>query len=98
MKRRLRSDAHQYGRVTLTLHWLAALCIILALVAGWSAAHAGTREAALVSLRFHVPIAFFGALFTLARILWSLIFDPSPQPRPAPVWQIFLARCVHDGL
>lgn len=92
----LKSSASRFGMVPVTLHWLTAVLILIALVTGFRASGGDDPASAAGLLRIHIPAALTILVLTVIHVLWWLIFDTKPQP-PAgsPAWQNILARAVH---
>ncbi|WP_425644369.1 cytochrome b [Agrobacterium leguminum] len=93
----LKSTTDRYGAVPITIHWLSAIVIIVAIATGFQAGNAIDPAIKAGFLRIHIPIAISVLLLTVIRIVWWL-FDRKPQPvKGSPVWQERLARAVHIG-
>lgn len=95
----LRSTPTRYGTVAVTIHWLAALLIVLLFATGLIAAGQVDPAAKVALLRAHIPLGAGALLLTLFRIGWWWFADRHPEP-PAdqPGWQRWMASAVHVGL
>lgn len=92
----LKSTQSRYGSVALTIHWLSAILIVIALATGFRTASTVDPAAKAQLLTIHVPIAILVALLTVARLLWWLFMDQKPDPvAGAPNWQQSSAKVVH---
>lgn len=95
----LKSRPDRYGAVAVSIHWLTAILIVVALGSGLRAGQAGLAadpagQTAL--LRIHVPVAITVLLLTLFRLVWWWRFDRKPIPvEGPPPWQERIARLVH---
>lgn len=91
----LRSSSDQYGAVAVTIHWLAALSILFALLTGFRAAAAEDVATKAALLRLHLPLAALVLVLTVVRIVWWLGIDRTPAAIAAPLPQQWIARAVH---
>ncbi|MEI4483214.1 MULTISPECIES: cytochrome b [unclassified Phyllobacterium] len=92
----LRSRPDRYGAIPITIHWLGAILILLALGFGFQAANAIEPAVKAGFLRIHVSAAIIALLLTVFRIIWWWVFDKKPLPMlGVPSWQNQLARGVH---
>ncbi|MCA1458768.1 cytochrome b [Bradyrhizobium sp. BRP22] len=92
----LKSSSDRYGAVPVTIHWLTAILILLALGSGFQADNALDAHTKTICLRVHVPTAIFLLLLTAFRIVWWWFVDSKPEPRQdTSLWQQRLARGVH---
>jgi cytochrome b561 len=95
----LKSTTDRYGAIAVTIHWLTAIIIILALASGFQAGNAIDAADKVGFLRLHIPAAIIVLLLTLFRIVWWWFFDRKPVPvTGSPLWQERLARVVHIAL
>ena len=94
-----KSATDRYGSTAITIHWLSAVLIFVAIGSGLKAGNALDSQAKLEFLRVHVPTAIIVLLLTVARIVWWWRFDRKPAPLAAlPRWQNGLAHAVHIAL
>ncbi|MBB4005528.1 cytochrome b [Aurantimonas endophytica] len=92
----LKSSPDRYGAIPITIHWLTAILILLALGSGFQAGNATEPAVKVGFLRIHIPAAIIALLLTALRIIWWWVFDKKPLPvQGAPGWQERLARGVH---
>lgn len=92
----LKSRTDRYGSVAVTIHWLTAILIVVALGSGLQADGAADSATQAGFLRFHIPVAVTVLLLTLFRIVWWWRFDRKPIPVEGPrPWQERFARFVH---
>ena len=92
----LKSRPDRYGGIPVTIHWLTAILIVMALVTGFRAAGADDDAVQAALLRVHLPAAIVILLLTLTRIVWWVFLDRKPLPvGGSPLWQERLARGVH---
>lgn len=95
----LKSSTDRYGAIAITLHWLTAIIIVLALASCFQAGNAMDTADKVGFLRLHIPAAIIVLLLTLFRIVWWWVFDRKPVPiTGSPLWQERLARVVHIAL
>jgi cytochrome b561 len=91
-----KSTTDRYGTIAVTMHWLTAIVLLVALVSGFRAGNAVEPLAKAALLRVHIPAAIMVLLLTVCRIAWWSLFDKKPLPaKGAPSWQERLARVVH---
>ncbi|MDH1268467.1 cytochrome b/b6 domain-containing protein [Rhizobium pusense] len=92
----LKSTPSRYGAVPVTIHWLTAVLILMAIITGFRAGGSIDPAAKAALLRVHIPAAIVILLLTIGRIVWWFFLDKKPQPvQGAPAWQEWLARAVH---
>lgn len=90
----LKSNADQYGTVTVLIHWMSAVLILVLIVSGFRAAGTVDLAAKTAILRVHVPIAVLA--LTVVRIVWWWGVDRKPGPvSGSPRWQQRTAQLVH---
>ena len=95
----LKSATDRYGAIGVTIHWLSAITIILALASGFQAGNAIDAADKAGFLRLHIPAAIIVLLLTLFRIVWWWFLDRKPAPvTGSPLWQERLAHVVHIAL
>lgn len=94
------NSTNGYGWLPITLHWLAAIGVILLLTTGFRAdfaGDAGDRAARSALMGWHIGLGATFALVLLARV-----FASYAQPRPTPPEQSpalkFLASATHQVL
>lgn len=76
----LKSTPNRYGKVAIAIHWSSALAVILAFLAGRTAAGMETVPVAL--LVSHITLGLIVFILTLLRIVWWLVADKRPAPVP----------------
>ena len=59
MAHALKSNAGQFGKIAIGLHWISALLIIVLLGSGFRAGFASDPEVKVAALRVHLPVAIF---------------------------------------
>ncbi|RED37865.1 cytochrome b561 [Rhodopseudomonas thermotolerans] len=92
----LNSSSDQYGTVAVTIHWLTAVLILIALLTGFRAAAAEDVATEAALLRVHLPAAILVLVLTVVRVVWWLGIDDKPEPiAGAPSAQQVIARIVH---
>ena len=92
----LKSNPSRYGAVPVTIHWLTAILILMAIITGFRAGGSMDLAAKAAFLRVHIPAAIVILLLTLGRIVWWFFLDKKPLPvQGSPAWQEWLARAVH---
>lgn len=95
----LKSSPDRYGAIPITIHWLTAILILLALGSGFQAGNAIDSAIKAGFLRIHFPAAIIVLLLTALRVIWWWFLDRKPGPvRGSPLWQEQLARGVHIAL
>lgn len=75
----LKSSPSRYGTVAVTIHWLTAALILIALGAGFRASHSINAVAELSWLRIHLAAATAILVLTLGRIGWWIFLDRKPH-------------------
>ncbi|WP_324695157.1 cytochrome b [Novosphingobium sp. RL4] len=92
----LKSNPSRYGAVPVTIHWLTAILILMAVITGFRAGGSMDPATKAALLRVHIPAAIVILLLTLGRIVWWFFLDKKPLPvQGSPAWQEWLARAVH---
>lgn len=92
----LKSTADRYGAIPITIHWLSAILVLVAIGSGFQAGNTIDPTVKAAFLRIHIPAAIIALLLTLFRIVWWWFFDRKPVPvKGSPLWQERLARAVH---
>jgi len=92
----LKSTPSHYGAIPVTIHWLTALLILIAIITGFRAGGSIDPAAKVALLRVHIPTAIAIFLLTIGRIVWWLFLDRRPLPvQGSSAWQVWLARAVH---
>ncbi|MBL8548040.1 MAG: cytochrome b [Hyphomonadaceae bacterium] len=89
-----------YGWLSITLHWLAAIGIILLLTTGFRAdfaGEAGDRAARSALMGWHVGLGATFALILLARVFASYAQPRPTAPEQAPALK-FLSAATHQAL
>jgi cytochrome b561 len=88
-----------YGSIAKWLHWLTALCILVAYVAvyyGQWFAEPGTPDRRAIT-GIHTMFGFSVLILVLPRLIWKLV-NLSPNPDPVPRWQRIASRLNHGAL
>lgn len=94
----LKSTAHRYGSIPLTLHWLSA-GLILTLIPMGFAMQGTTGDLRLGLYRAHAAVGGLVGILTLMRLVWWGAFDQKPEALgDEPQLQRLLAKAVHAGL
>jgi len=93
-----RNDANSYGSIAKTLHWLAALCVILAWPLGTFIDDLPKRAEPAI-LFTHMSLGLTLLAIVLVRLGWRLGNRP-PEPVPTPLgpWSHYLATSAHWAL
>lgn len=92
----LKNNPSRYGAVPVTIHWLTAILILMAIITGFRAGGSMDPATKAALLRVHIPAAIVIFLLTLGRIAWWFFLDKKPLPvQGSPAWQEWLARAVH---
>jgi cytochrome b561 len=90
----LKSTSTQYGSVAIAIHWLSALAVVLAFVAGLVLANSEPVPAPLLVAHIVLGLSVFA--LTLLRIVWWLAADDRPPlPADQPRLQQLAAKTVH---
>ncbi len=92
----IRNSNLTYGSVAKWLHWLTALCILVAYVAvyyGHWFTEPRTPDRRLVTA-IHTMFGFSVLIFAVPRLIWKMI-NVTPDPDPAPRWQHVTANLAH---
>lgn len=92
----LKSNNTKYGSIAVTIHWLSALLLVIALGSGFRADGTPDLDAKSQILVIHASIGTTILLLTLLRIGWWWFVDRKPDPVAGiPAWQERSARAVH---
>src|SRR5690554_2709319 len=92
----LKSTPSRYGAVPVTIHWLTALLILMAIITGFRAGGSIDPAAKASLLRVHIPAAIVVLLLSLGRIVWSFLLVKKPlRVQRSPAWQKWLTRAMH---
>jgi cytochrome b561 len=75
----LKNTPDRYGTMAVSIHWLSALLIIVAIASGFRAADTLDPAAKAAVLRLHVPIAIAVLVLTVLRIVWWWGLRPKIQ-------------------
>lgn len=95
----LRNSKTTFGSVAKWLHWLTALCFLVAYIAfyyGHWFTEPRTPDRRLVTA-VHTMFGFSVLILVVPRLIWKHM-NVSPTPDPAPRWQHIAARVAHLGL
>ncbi|KRW97483.1 MULTISPECIES: cytochrome b [Alphaproteobacteria] len=92
----MKSRNDRYGGVAVTIHWLSAVAVFVAVGSGFAAAMAVDSADKARLLQLHVPMATAVLVLTVVRIAWWRLMDCKPGPvLGVPRWQERSARAVH---
>ena len=89
-----------YGWLSITLHWLAAIAVIVMLATGFRAdfaGDAGDRATRAAMMALHISFGAAVALILLARVFSSYLQPRPTAPEQAPVLK-FLSSATHQVL
>ena len=90
----LKSTSTRYGSVAIAIHWMSAIGVVLAFVAGLVMAN--SQSVAVPLLVAHIALGLSVFVLTLLRIMWWVVADKRPPlPADQPRWQHLAARTVH---
>nr|XP_061806000.1 cytochrome b561 homolog 1-like [Nerophis lumbriciformis] len=98
-KTMIRNSPIAYGSVAKWLHWLTALCFLVAYVAfyyGHWFTEPRTPDRRLITA-VHAMFGFSVLIMVLPRLIWKWS-NVSPEPDPAPRWQHVTANLAHFAL
>ena len=93
----LKNTATAYGSVAKWIHWLTALCFLVAYVSVYARhwVFADDTPASDISLRLHVTFGLSVIVFSVLRVYWKLT-NPTPKlPAQMPKWQIGDSHASH---
>ena len=90
-------DARTYTRTAVSLHWLIAALIVVALVMGWVMTDMGITPLRLKMFNWHKWVGITVLWLAALRILWRVTHRP-PAMVPMPAWQRFAAHSLHGVL
>lgn len=95
----IRNTENTYGSVAKWLHWLVALCFLIAYIVIyyriWFLERGDTFYSA--SLQIHTSVGISILVWAFLRVWWRLT-NPRPKLLLVPNWQIKLSGCVHFTL
>lgn len=92
----IRNSNLTYGSVAKWLHWLTALCILIAYIAAYYGiwfTEPRTPDQRFVRM-LHTMFGMSAGLIVLPRLIWKLT-NIQPDPDPAPRWQHTAANLAH---
>lgn len=95
----LKNTNASYGAVAKWIHWITALCFLVAYLAV-NYAHWFTEFRSpeyFVAVRTHTMVGTTVLLLFLPRLIWRKC-NPEPDPDPAPHWQHMAAKASHFAL
>ena len=95
----LRNTELQYGSVAKWLHWITALCFLVAYLTyyyGHFLTEPRTPEANYVR-GLHTMFGITAGLLFLPRIVWKF-FNKEPKLDPGPNWQHYASKLAHWAL
>jgi cytochrome b561 len=87
----------KYDKGARALHWLGALLVIGALVAGWTMVGLPFSPLKVKAFNWHKWVGITVLALTLLRIVWRATHKP-PEPLPMPAWQRKVAHALHGLL
>ncbi len=92
----LKNTATSYGSVAKWLHWLVALCFLIAYVVIYYKIWFLERGDALYrpSFQIHVTVGMSVLVWASLRLWWRLT-NPQPKHPPMPNWQIQSSHWMH---
>ena len=91
----LKSDAHQWGSLAKTFHWLVVLLIIVQGVLGLYMVELPKRPSSFWYYNLHKSIGMTVLTLAVLRLAWRA-FDRRPEePTSTPHWQTLGARAGH---
>ena len=91
----LKSDAHHWGSLAKTFHWLVVLLIIVQGVLGLYMVELPKRPSSFWYYNLHKSIGMTVLALVVLRLAWRA-FDPRPvEPASTPHWQVLGARAGH---
>jgi cytochrome b561 len=76
----LKSAQDRYGKVAISIHWIAAALIVALLVTGFRVSGAADPTAKAAFLRFHAAMGAVILALTLGRVAWWWFADRKPLP------------------
>ena len=82
-----------YSKTAVTIHWLTAAALSLAIALGWRMRDAGGAERESV-LAVHMSIGISILLLTVLRMGWRIRHRPPPMTASAP-WERWVAQIAH---
>jgi cytochrome b561 len=93
----MQTQSTRYTRPAVLLHWLMALGLIAALVAGTYIAGLPMGLQRLKMINWHKWLGVTLLALALLRLVWRAGHRPPPEP-PMPRWQALAAQAVHGLL
>jgi cytochrome b561 len=87
----------KYGAAARALHWLTALLVIGALVAGWTMVGMPFSPLKVKAFNWHKWVGLTVFTLTVLRVLWRFGHKP-PAPLPMPAWQRKVSHALHGLL
>lgn len=87
------NTTHQYGKISILLHWAIAIFVFLALATGFALDASGsTGQTPLI---LHLLSGGTAAFLTILRLVWKLLFENKLPPYPSSSKpQAYLIRWV----
>lgn len=95
----LKNTDLQYGSVAKWMHWITALCFLVAYLSyyyGQFFTEPSTAGRRLVT-QTHAMFGITAGLFVLPRLIWRYI-NPQPKLEDGPKWQHMASHCAHWAL
>jgi cytochrome b561 len=87
----------KYDKGARALHWLGALLVVVALLAGWKMVGLPFSPLKVKAFNWHKWVGITVLVLTLLRIVWRATHKP-PAPLPMPAWQRKVAHTLHGLL
>jgi len=94
----VRNTTKRWGWPAKTLHWIAALAIILLLGHGWWMTHMTPRPERLANYAGHSALGFDLIVLMVIRILWRWVNPVPALPLDSKTWERWSANLAHFGL
>ena len=92
----IRNSETSYGSLAKWLHWIVALCFLVAYVSVY-ARHwviADDTPASSLALQLHVTFGLSVFVWVILRLYWKFT-NPTPSLPPMPHWQVHASHTMH---
>lgn len=94
----LKNTTSQYGSVAKWIHWITALCFLLAYITIHYSHRLEFRSPEYMTVIYlHASLGITVGVLFLPRLIWRQI-NPEPELDPAPKWQHRAAKSAHWAL